>query len=325
MTWDSVPYVTQLEGAAHAPEVFRTALYASTGGAEGIVDPTDLKVTATAVPGGTLNIAIGSALIRARAAGAAQQTYAARNPTLDNVAVPATGNAIRRDLVVVRVEDPGMTGEPWDDPDDPAVGPYVFTRVIPNVPAGTTRLQDVPGHENDTGFALALITIPANTGTYTNAMLTDLRRLARPRQQRIPLTDLGATTSTLTQTAGTLFPKYQPSVTVPDWATHMRVDMTISGLYAGADADTNGLANVSVRAADGATVVIDGDQVAFNSDKATRFVHIGSTPSGDIRAQRGKVVKPSSFMRKAATNRGDVTYDQYSQMRFDVVFDERII
>jgi hypothetical protein len=327
MTWDNVPYMIQLQGAAHAPEVFRNALHVSTGGAEGVNSPTDCKVTATTVPGGTVNVAIGSVLIVARHATAFQESYADVNRTVDNVQVTSTGATKRSDLVAAIVEDPGVAGAPYDDPDNPAIGPYMFTRVIPNVPAGTTRLQDVAGYANVSGFALARIDIPANTATVTNAMIVDLRKIARPRQEKVNLTDLGATPGVLNQTAGTLFPPFQPSVTVPSWATHVRVDMTIAGLSAGGS--TNGFANVSVRAADGTTVVVDGDQVAFNADVSagvnTRFVHIASTPSGDVRAQRGKVIKPSSYMRKAAADRGNVTYDQYSQMRMEVVFDERIV
>lgn len=328
MVWNPVPSTVQLEGAAHSPEVTRNALYASTGGAEGVNGPTDCKVTATTVPGGTVNVAIGSVLILARQANVRQQSYADANPTVDNVAVTSTGSTKRSDLVVVRVEDPGQAGEPWDDPANPAVGPYIYTRVIPNVPAGTTRLQDVAGHENDTAVTLARIDLPANTATVTNAMIVDLRKIARPREATVRLTDLGATPGTMTSAAsGTQFPPFQPSVVVPDWATHMQVDMSVSQISAGAS--SNGFANVSVRAADGTTIVVDGDQMAYNVDVAsgvnTRFVHLASTPVGDVRSQRGKVVKPTSFMRKAAAGLGNLTYDQYSQIRYEVVFYERIV
>lgn len=222
MTWDHTPYFTQFPGAAHSPEVFRAALYASTGGHEGIVGPTDCKVVAQNVPGTSVVVSAGNVLVLCRAAGHSQETYAARNPGPDTVAVTATGSTARSDLVVVRIEDPGLDGEPWDDPANPAEGPYVFTRIIPNVPAGTTRLQDVPGHANDTGYALARIDIPANTGTIIPAHITDLRAIANPRTERAVVKGTRSSgVLTLTNAYQNFPPNGVPGVPIPAWATHM--------------------------------------------------------------------------------------------------------
>lgn len=181
MTWDSVPWFIG-GGAQHSPEVARLLAYAATNGAEGVVSPGDLKVAPLDVPGASVRVLAGACLVPNRAAGGIAQTYVGRNPSQDVVAIGATGSgAGRSDLVVARVEDPFMAGEPWDDPADPITGPYIFTRVISNVPAGTTRLQDVPGHAGESGIALARIDVPANTGAITTGMIKDLRKLAQAR------------------------------------------------------------------------------------------------------------------------------------------------
>jgi hypothetical protein len=231
MSWDSVPWFVG-GGAEHSPEVARLLAFAAIGGAEGIVEPGDLKVLPLDVPSGSVRVVIGAALIRNRATGGAQQTYVARNPTEDVVSISETGSSGgRSDLIVAQIEDPNMAGEPWQDPTDPKVGPYVFTRVIPNVPAGTTRLQDVPGYEGRSAITLARVDLPASTGTVTAALITDLRKLARPRSERqVVKGTLTDKTVTLSTSSWQAFPeKPITGLVIPTWATHavIRIDTTI--------------------------------------------------------------------------------------------------
>lgn len=237
MGFDPVPWFVG-GGAQHSPEVARLLAYAATGGAEGVVAPGNLKVTATAVPGGTVNVAPGGALVLNRAVGGSYQTYVARMVTADNVAIAQTTSAgARTDLIVAQIEDPFMSGEPWQDPTDPTVGPYVFTRVIPNVPANTTRLQDVSGYEGRSAITLARVTVPASTAAITSAMITDLRNVARPRSQRQVYSGvLPATARQITLSGGwSNFPNAPISgIQIPTWATHMILRMettysTVSG------------------------------------------------------------------------------------------------
>jgi hypothetical protein len=240
MSWDSVPWFVG-GGAQHSPEVARLLAYAATSGAEGIVNVADLKVQPLAVPGGSVRVLPGAALIRNRAAGGDSQTYVARNPVEDVVAVAPTGSGLgRSDLIVAQIEDPYMAGEPWQDPADPTVGPYVFTRVIPNVPAGTTRLQDVPGYSGRSAVALARIDIPASTGTITSAMIKDVRRVANPRTRRqmvtiYPTGKIGDGTAQTMPTAGysswPITADQRPTLDVPEWATKLDVVAHYSGVH----------------------------------------------------------------------------------------------
>jgi len=324
MAWDSVPWFVG-GGAEHSPEVARLLAYAATGGAEGVVSTGDLKVQPLAVPGGSVVVAGGAALILARSVGGDQQTYVARLPDSDTVAIAPTGSSGgRSDLIVAQIEDPFMAGEPWQDPADPAVGPYVFTRVISNVPAGTTRLQNVAGYEGRSAVTLARVDLPASTGTVTSAMIKDLRTLARPRETTLVYADLGSSAGTLSSTDGKLFPPYAPAVTVPEWATHVRVDVSISQLQSAGN--SAGYVNVQVRDSAGTTVVVDGDQMAYNVDGATssRFVHLGTT-YGAVTSKRGQVIRPSVYMRKQTSNQANLAYDAYSQMVFRVTFYEKAV
>ena len=230
MTFDPVPWVVG-GGAEHSPEVARLLAYAATGGAEGIVNDTDLKVAPTAVPSNSVRVLAGACLIRSDAAGGAQQTYVGRNVSEDVVAVAATGSgAGRSDLIVASIEDPFMAGEPWADPANPKVGPYIFTRVIPNVQPGTTV---APAGSN--AVALARIDIPANTGTITSDMVKDLRKLALPRRHRElfrfqPGTDKVGQEINDPNGLYQHWPSWEPTFVVPDWATHVVAVMNISGV-----------------------------------------------------------------------------------------------
>lgn len=237
--FDPVPWFVG-GGAQHSPEVARLLAYASTNGAEGIVTPGDMKVTPLDVPGTAVRVLPGAALILNRGAGGAQQTYAARLPVADQVAIAATGSgAGRTDLIVAQVEDPYTAGEPWQAPTDPTVGPYVFARVISGVPAGTTRLQDVPGYEGRSAITLARVTLPASTGTVTAAMITDLRKVALPRSmpalRTYALVAGNDETLTATASAGEVWPNASTNaweqLHIPEWASRMRIVATWAGVF----------------------------------------------------------------------------------------------
>ncbi len=322
MPLDSVPWFVG-GGAVHSPEVARVLAYAATNGNEGIVTSSDLRVTATGTPSSQVQISVGAGIVLNRAVGGSLQSYIARMPTSATVGVSATSSSgPRRDLVVLQVEDPYMSGEPWQDPADPTVGPYVFIRVIPNVPAGTTDIHDVSGYSGRSAITLARIDIPASTATITNSMITDLRTMANPRETTVEYTDFGTSTATLNSITGTLFPPYTPSVPVPTWATYARITLTIAQLQA--TGNSTGVGNASGRDTSN-NVVIDGDQVAYNFDAvvtSTRGVYIAST-YGNISSLRGKTLRPTSYMRKTDSGQAPIKYDSGSQMLWRITFYEK--
>lgn len=230
MTWDAVPWFVG-GGAQHSPEVARLLAYAATNGAEGIVSPGDLKVTATTVPSGSINVSTGECLIRNRAQGGAAQTYVGRNPTQDTVSVAATGSTTRSDLVIAQIEDPFMPGEPWQEPEDVLNGPYIFTRVIPNVPPWATKVQDISGFAGRSAITLARIDIPANTGAITDDMIVDLRQVALPRQKRQMFVHSISQEAELKSTTDVQWFSDEIAVDIPEWATSCQMIVMINPAY----------------------------------------------------------------------------------------------
>lgn len=178
MGWDSVPWAVG-GGAVHSSEIARLVTFLATGGREGVFGATDLKVTPLAVPGEGVLIAAGACAIRNRASGTAYDSYVARMPTQDEVDTTPNGpSAPRSDLVVARIENPYLAGEPWSVPLNIETGPYVYTRVIENVADTTKNVASL-----DLGYsaiALARIDFPINTGTVTAGMIKDLRSVINP-------------------------------------------------------------------------------------------------------------------------------------------------
>lgn len=228
---DPVPWFVG-GGAEHSPEVARLLSYAATGGAEGIAGVNDLKVLSLATPGSSVRVSPGAGVMVNKAASGGQQSYIGRCVSDEVVNIAATGSAGgRSDLIVLRVEDPHMPGEPWQLPTDVKVGPYVFVRVISGVSSTATTMP-----EGQTGIVLARVDIPASTATITQSMIRDLRTMARPRSSRlfIPAYPNANNDLTVTDMAN---PQTWPAagshnVEVPSWATHAHLRADISGALA---------------------------------------------------------------------------------------------
>lgn len=174
--------------AGHTAASARRLAHTATGGAEGIGGSSDLKVLPLSVPGAGVRVAPGTALIKSRYSGGETQSYQAAVFQQVEVATTPTGSgATRSDLIVLRVEDPYAPSTPWTlyPGADPVTEPYIYVRVISGVPAGTTRLQNVVGYENDTAITLARIDFPVSTGTVTAGMITDLRAVAKPEERTL--------------------------------------------------------------------------------------------------------------------------------------------
>lgn len=167
-------------GALNDEALARMLPYFMFGGQEGILKAADCQVQALSTPGTSVRVAPGGYNINARGSGQMYEAYLGKIRTEDNpIPISSTGAGVgRSDLVIIRVEDPNISGEPWSDPGDVQVGPYVFTRVIENVPSSTNSVRQLGN--NFSAITLARIDIPASTGTITQAMIKDLRSLVNP-------------------------------------------------------------------------------------------------------------------------------------------------
>jgi hypothetical protein len=234
MPFDPTPWM--IRGARHSAALGRAELYASTNGAEGVVEPGDLKITALGVPGAAVQYAAGGVLVRSRYANQTQQTYGARNPVIDQRAIsPNLSGAARYDLVIVRVKDPEFETIP--DLTDPKNYQYVYVDVIQGVAANTASVGQVAGVTYP-AYALARVHMPAGATTVTAGQITDLRRVANPRTYRQMFSIYGTGNKTgghRTPTAGyaswPITSAQRPQIFVPEWATHMDVVGHYSGVY----------------------------------------------------------------------------------------------
>ena len=230
MAMERVPYLVG-GGFEHSAEVMRAMLAASTSGAEGIVNSGDFKVQPLAVPGTSVRVAPGNALIRNSYGGGQAQTYACRAGSETEVPIEATGSAgSRTDLIVARIDDPTYQGGAFD----PLTFEAARFEVIKGVPASTKTVAELG--LSYPAIALARVKLPASTGTVTAAMITDLRSVALPRVQRHLFThnlsneETDAINPPVGDEMGEAWPNVFWNFTIPDWATRVRVRAILGGV-----------------------------------------------------------------------------------------------
>ncbi|MEU1273543.1 hypothetical protein [Streptomyces sp. NPDC005799] len=247
MAWDGIPWF--IEGTAASEETLRLIVEAAACGGEGVIAPADLLVTALDAPAGAVQVAPGAMVAKRRvAAGGGDQSYAARMPTSEQVDIePTSSDGGRSDLIIARVEDP-YGGETWPAPEDPTLGPYVFTRVIPDVPPGTTSILDID--PDSTAITLARVDLPLSTTAITAGMVTDLRQLARPRTQTSRRYLPGAWTAP--DDVGPITDVWEAfplgatwTEKVPEWATHVSLHVHMTGLLHPDTTEARGQVRVS--------------------------------------------------------------------------------
>lgn len=228
MGWDPVPWFIE-GGAQHSANIARKLAYAALGGQEGIIGATDLEVRATAVPGTNIRVYPGAGGIRNRASGIRDEMYLGTNLTEDLVAITATSaSGPRSDMIIARVENPYPTGEPWPDPTNPVVGPYIRTAVISNVGSGALVIP--PAFAGYSAIPLARIDMPASTATVAQSYITDLRFMAPVQREHRQFVIQQAGTDTASETVFTLWPyALNQPVKVPLWATKASIHAVVAG------------------------------------------------------------------------------------------------
>lgn len=293
--------------------------YAATGGAEGVVGINDCKVSALAVPGTSVRVSTGGIVALNRSTGGGQQSYIMRNTSETEVPIVATGGATRYDLIVARVEDPQYP--PWSPPADPVVGPYVNIVAITNVPASTTSAAQLAlGYP---AVALARLAIPASTATITGAMITDLRKVPKPRRHRELRTYAlsGADTDSITTNAadGERWPDVAWTMDIPEWATAANVLAFWNGVRVPANSNYFG----SIWAKIGTQVT---QTSAWEAGTISTVQRLGFAAADDITipsAMRGTTQTVELRARWAGGTVNFVYLDQYSSISLDVEFVER--
>lgn len=224
-----------IDGATMSSDLAREAVYASTGGAEGVISVGDLKVIATSPASDQVQIKAGGGLVLNRSNGASNQSYTIDNDNnedeLVTVATTGAGGGGRHDLVCIRVRDPQYA--PWPAPPsgEEATYPYVDSFIISDVPANTKSFAELG--LNYSAIAVARLDLPANNAVVTDGQIVDLRKVAIPRTHEEIFHSATTVDDLLNGTANTYeaFPNgAYMDIDVPTWATTCVVSGYIEGL-----------------------------------------------------------------------------------------------
>lgn len=220
-----VPFYTGAtpDGAPiHSADKVRQVLNAAAGA--GVAGVEHCVARAAAVPNDTIIIGYGGIIVEGRAA-LYQGRYADFNDgdVVVNVGPNTTSGEVNH-MVVVRVEDPNFEGSR-----NVMTDPIIFPQVLYNVPAGAETVAEA-GYPGLSAEPICRLTIPASTGAITNAMITDLRRIASPRTHMAawavrPTTTVQATNSSNWVDWITL----SSSTRVPEWASRVLLHLNIAG------------------------------------------------------------------------------------------------
>lgn len=339
-------------GADNPIEHARMIPWAIFQGAEGILGSADLSVQALATPGGSVQVNPGGYVIQARGLGQTYESYMGKYGNAITVAVdPNNTSSARSDLVVLRIEDNHVAGEPWTSPPSNDNGPYRNILVVKGVALSTKSLRDLGNSWS--GIALARIDIPAFTATITNAMIVTLRTKVAPPPwpappTTIPIVDGGF----VPDNAEAFFTKVAPGmaagtshdvaagaigtwrdwpnvcqwvVPIPKWATVMELFLVLYSIKV-----TVGSAAASMR------VNIGADQLLGPSNDIDYNYTGGPGPENLVIATGGRIAIPANmrglnklFKAQFRTNVGGATapallsYYNASVGDFRVIFKEQ--
>lgn len=317
--WDGVPWYIE-GGALHSEATLRLLAFAAYGGNEGVVGSKDLAVRALAQPDASVQVLPGACAILSRAEGASYQAYAGRLPVADTVQIASTGAHARSDLIIARVENPHLPGEAWPLPEDVEAGPYVFTRVISGVPDTTTARDLATLASRDSAIALARIDLPPGTTTITQGMIKDLRSIANPRHERVQRTAQLSEATFLSYLDGS-WQNWPGAVTswnvdVPRWATHAKVQATLSGVRM-SGAAVSGSMQLLLGATPGAQIPIGDDQSA-----AVRRRSILLSTEFPLPDAMRSTTQELTVRTKISAAGGNVQVDASTWIHLDIEFSE---
>lgn len=321
MTWQGVPWF--VKDAEHPAEVERVLAYIAGSGGEGVVSPTDCKVTASAIPDLNINVQPGGVVAVNRFAGGGAQAYIARNVGSDVVALVAQGSSgARYDLVALIVEDPQYAGQPA--PVSVPNGPYVRTAIYSDVPATTTKLSEID--PSQTGVALARVKFDASDGTINPADITDLRELANPRSFPVKKTLNGVATGSLPATVGVAVPTGAAwAIKVPSWAKRAVVQLTWSGLKytdsGGGNGSANGFGRILLGALSSSSVAWSEDATAV-SKPVTGTVMVAEDM--DVSTIAGTTVTLTAGLSHSGGAGMTAQWTQYTNVVADLYFYEDV-
>lgn len=300
-----------VNGSKFSAESARAETFKNTNGARGVTLPTDLKVSALPTPGTAVRVSPGGASLPAGYAAAPGQSYSVTVPTSVDVPVTATGSggaAVK--YLLLRLKDPQYEGTAPADPVNFDYSSFVWVTSLTGL-----AYPYVP---------LVKLTQPASTATITNAMLTDIRKLARGRVEREVTSGSNGAVSVISgTTSAAVWLNYKVTHEVPEWANWVHIVVHISGYF-----QTAALADAEIWPRMGGTTL--GGSLVLDHDAwvdGQRF-SLSATGSGPIPAGYAGTAKEFDVIGKRiewATHPGLIRADTHTHIAYDIQFEERIL
>jgi len=332
MTFDNAP--SAIDGALLTSAIVRRGNFAFGSGQNGVVLPTDLKVTELAVPGVGILIDAGVGIVVNGYQDIPNEAYVVSNPSTHTVPsgeMPGSNPSAKSYIVAIVVGDPdfSQTGHPWMGATDPPIGEeqsfqYVRPTLIEVSAGATTLTVDYPA------LVLARIDVPASTTTIIDSYITDLRVLSRARQSQEIFVSPGGTWTGGNEreiASGSDYfdwgsADFAPSVRVPSWATRAIVVTNINGVIL-RDSSVNVKGGVRTQLGS-----VSGPATAFDLPVRTGAIRENLMAAGeyDVSSVAGtdQVLRVEGFENIPATPTNDQTLrlTAGSQQIFDVRFFE---
>ncbi|WP_330306246.1 MULTISPECIES: hypothetical protein [unclassified Streptomyces] len=301
-----------VKGGTHPARTMRMMIRDLSRGAQGVTEYNDLKVTQQTTPGAGVQVGDGSGVVRGAAWG--QGSYTQYNVGTALVNIAPTGAQGRTDMVVLRVQDPEYEGSL-----NPASDDIGFFDVVSNV--SSTATQPPAGM---TAIPLARIALPSNCATVTNAMITDLRRIANPRRDRQLYTAFPGSPLNRIVWQDNQWHTWPSAahwnIAVPVWAVSAKLVTTVAGLRLDS-ADVFASMRQVLGIVTGQGTAIDDDQGA-NTRRSTVVVADSLTIPFAMRGTTQSLYL-QTFMSKAET--GNLGVDNGTSLITDVEFEEGVV
>lgn len=294
------PAALAIDGARTPASLQRLGTRASVK-QSGIINVGDLKVKQLSSVGNGVRIMAGGGVLENRYVSNSGQTYVVEN--VDELIVnasnavnwPATNPGVARShLVCVSIGDPqySTAGHGWmtdaNKPANPTAAldyQYVRPFIIPNVPAGTTRVEDLASPPPFPCYALARLDLPSSWTTIADAQIIDLRKVVNARQETVQWNVQIAVDDLLNPTGNFVYEAWPDNsakvVYVPEWATKVYINAWVFGALKSG----TGTLNANFRVA-----ITGGSAAAFTNlfrSSADRYNILMGAPMTLADAERG--------------------------------------
>ncbi|MGW1157781.1 hypothetical protein ACWD48_06045 [Streptomyces sp. NPDC002519] len=301
-----------INGGKHPARTMRMMIRDLSRGSQGVTEYNDLKVTQQTTPGASVQVGDGSGVVRGASWG--QGSYTQYNVGSATVNIAPTGAQPRTDMVVLRVLDPEYEGSL-----NPATDDIGFFYVVSNVSA--TATQPPAGM---TAIPLARITLPQNSATVTNSMITDLRTIANPRRTRKLYTAFPGKPLVRLTYQDNQWHNWPAAarwnIDVPVWAVSAKIVTTVAGLREDS-ADVFATMRQVIGTVQGQGTAIDDDQ--GNNTRRTTVVVADTLAVPSSMRGTTQSLYLQTYMSKLET--GNLGVDAGTSLITDVEFEEGVI